>query len=136
MNRIILSTVDYKRIHDSINNAVRANSINEQEALTLSRELEKAEIIEPENMPGDVVTMNSTVKVTFAKTGKQLELKIVYPKEADVSRNLISIFSPIAAALIGYRVGDTIDWTVPSGPTTIRIDEITYQPEASGEFAV
>lgn len=136
MNRIILSNLDHKRILDSINKAVRANSISEQEALTLSKELEKAEVIEPEHMPNDVVTMNSTVKVTFAKTGKQLELKIVYPKEADISKNLISIFSPIAAALIGYRVGDTIDWNVPSGPTTIRIDEITYQPEASGEFAV
>lgn len=136
MNRIILSKLDYNRIYNSINKAEKTSAISEQEALALSKELEKAIVVEPQEIPNDVVTMNSTVKITFAKTGKQTELKIVYPQEADINKNLISIFSPIAAALIGYKVGDSIEWIVPSGPTSIRIDEIVYQPEAAGEFAL
>ncbi|MCE9538496.1 MAG: GreA/GreB family elongation factor, partial [Bacteroidetes bacterium] len=46
----------------------------------------------------------------------------------------ISIFSPIATALIGYKVSNEIEWIVPSGLTRIRIDEIIYQPEAAGDY--
>ena len=134
MNRIILSILDYKRIYNSINEAVESKSISEQEAQSLAKELEQAKIIMPEEMPDDIVTMNSVVKITFLKTEKQVKVKIVYPSEANLKENLISIFSPVAAALIGYKMGDTIDWIVPSGPTQIRIDEIIYQPEAAGDF--
>ncbi|MDR8389983.1 nucleoside diphosphate kinase regulator [Aliifodinibius sp. S!AR15-10] len=134
MNAITISTLDYQRIYKSINEAEDSNSITEKEAQALAGELEKAKIVEPQEMPNDVITMNSKVKITFVKSNKQIELKIVYPHEADINQNLISIFSPIAAALIGYKVGDTIDWIVPSGPTSIKIDEIIYQPEAEGQF--
>ena len=134
MNRITLSTLDYQRIYKSINEAEDANDISENEAQALSAELEQAKIVEPEEMPHNVVTMNSKVKITFVNTGKQIELKIVYPQDADINQNLISIFSPIAAALIGYKEGETIDWIVPSGPTRLKVDEIVYQPEAAGEY--
>jgi len=134
MNRITLSILDYKRIYKSINKAEESKSISEQEAQSLAKELEQAKIIMPEEMPDDIVTMNSVVKITFLKTEKQVKVKIVYPSEANLKENLISIFSPVAAALIGYKMGDTIDWIVPSGPTQIRIDEIIYQPEAAGDF--
>jgi regulator of nucleoside diphosphate kinase len=58
----------------------------------------------------------------------------VYPGQANLKENRISIFSPIATALIGYSVGSEIEWMVPTGATKIRIDEIIYQPEAAGEF--
>lgn len=134
MNRIILSSLDYERIYNSINKAEESKSISEQEAQSLAGELEKAKIVEPQEMPDDIVTMNSKVKITFVKTDKQMELQIVYPQDADINQNLISIFSPIAAALIGYKVGDTIEWIVPSGPTSIKINEITYQPESVGQY--
>ena len=134
MNRIILSSLDYKRIYDSIGKAQDTGAISNNEAESLAAELEQAKILEPQMMPHDVVTMNSKIKITFVKSGNQIELKIVYPEDADINQNLISIFSPIAAALIGYKVGDTIDWIVPSGPTSIKIDEIIYQPEAAGQF--
>lgn len=134
MNTLTLSKLDYHRIYNSINKALDSKSINEKEAQSLAGELEKAKIVEPQEMPNNVVTMNSKVKITFVRLDKQIEIKIVYPEDADINQNLISIFSPIAAALIGYKIGDTIDWIVPSGPTSIRIDEITYQPEAAGQF--
>ncbi len=56
------------------------------------------------------------------------------PDQANIRENKISIFSPIATALIGYRVSDEIEWVVPAGLTRIRIEEILYQPEAAGDY--
>ena len=134
MNRITLSTLDYQRIYKSINEAEESKTISENEAKSLAAELEQVKIVKPEEMPHNVVTMNTKVKITFANTAKQIELMIVYPQDADIKNNLISIFSPIAAALIGYKEGDTIDWIVPSGPTRITVDKIVYQPESAGDF--
>ncbi|HET6528563.1 MAG TPA: nucleoside diphosphate kinase regulator [Balneolaceae bacterium] len=134
MTKIILSELDFARIQKSIKEAEQSKSISKSEAESLSKELSDAKIVAPKEIPNDVVTMNSKVTITFLKNKKQIELNIVYPSEADSSKNKISIFSPIAAALIGNKIGDTIDWIVPSGPTNIRIDEISYQPESAGDF--
>ena len=74
------------------------------------------------------------VKIHFENNRTTTEFKIVYPDQADIKAKKISIFSPVASALIGYRVKDEIDWLVPSGMTKIIIDEIIYQPEAAGDF--
>ena len=78
--------------------------------------------------------MNSIVKIRFLKTNKELKFQIVYPDQANIKENKISIFSPVATALIGYKVSDEIEWVVPSGMTRIRIEEIIYQPEAEGNY--
>ena len=80
--------------------------------------------------------MNSKVIISFVETEKKIELQIIYPHDANVKENLISIFSPIAADLIGYKEGDIIDWIVPSGPTSIKVDKIIYQPEAAGKYNI
>lgn len=134
MKSITISTLDYERINKIISKGKSLKTVSEKETSALSAELEKANVVEPHEIPENVVTMNTKVKITFLKTGKQVELKLVYPNKADSNNNLISIFSPIAAGLIGYKEGDTIEWMVPSGPTSIRIDKIIYQPEAAGDF--
>ena len=78
--------------------------------------------------------MNSVVKIHFQNNKTVTEFKIVYPDQANIKEHKISIFSPVASALIGYSVHDEIDWIVPSGMTKIIIDEIIYQPEAAGDF--
>ena len=132
MNQIILSRLDYARIKKCINDAKK--SITDNEAESLLNELESAKIVEPGAIPPNVVTMNSVIKISFLKHKKQVQFQIVYPDQANLKENKISIFSPIATALIGYRTGDEIEWIVPAGLTKIRIDEIIYQPEAAGDF--
>ncbi len=134
MNRIIVNKKDYMRIHKSIDVARRQNTIGVNEAETLLNELHSALIVEPQEVPDDVVTMNSIVKISFLNTNKTLQFQIVYPDSANIKENRISIFSPVATALLGYRVSDEIEWMVPSGLTRIRIDKIVYQPEAAGDF--
>ncbi len=78
--------------------------------------------------------MNSVIKTSFVNTNKQIQFQLIYPDQANIKENKISIFSPIATALIGYKVGDEIEWIIPAGPNKIRIDEIIYQPVATGHY--
>ena len=134
MKNIIINRLDYARIKKCINDAKQFNSISNVEAEKLLTELNSAQIVEPDSIPSNVVTMNSIVKLSFLNKNQQLQFQIVYPDQANLKEKKISIFSPIATALIGYQVADEIEWIVPSGLTKIRIDEIIYQPEAAGDF--
>ncbi len=134
MKQILITKQDFTRIHKSISDAKQNNIIKKEDAEKLLNELHSAKIVESEEIPADVVTMNSVVKIHFQNNKTTTEFKIVYPDQADIKAKKISIFSPVASALIGYRVNDEIDWIVPSGMTKIVIDEIIYQPEAAGDF--
>lgn len=134
MSKIILSKLDYTRIHDSIKLARMTRAIKESEAEKLLGELNAAQIVEPQDIPADVVTMNSIIKLCFLNTNKIVQFQLVYPEKANLKENKISILSPIATALIGYKAGDEIEWVVPSGLTKIKIEAIVYQPEAAGDF--
>ncbi|KXK47685.1 MAG: GreA/GreB family elongation factor [Bacteroidetes bacterium OLB10] len=117
MSKIIINRLDYARIKKSINDAKQFRSISNDEAEKLLKELDSAKIVEPEAIPSNVVTMNSIVKLSFQNNNKQIQFQIVYPEQANVKENKISIFSPIATALIGYKVNDEIEWIVPAGLT-------------------
>jgi regulator of nucleoside diphosphate kinase len=134
MHRIIMNKLDYARILKSIQDGKNRKTINAKEAENLLNELHAAKIVEPYEVPANIVTMNSIVRIKFLKTGKEIKFQIVYPDLANMKENKISIFSPVATALIGYKVSDEIDWMVPSGMTKIRIEEIVYQPEAEGNY--
>lgn len=100
----------------------------------LDDELRRAKVVNPRSVPGDVVTMNSRVRVTDLDSGAEAVYELVFPGDADPGRNRISILAPVGTALIGFRVGDTVAWEVPSGLKRIKIEEILYQPEAAGDF--
>ncbi|MBS1626498.1 MAG: nucleoside diphosphate kinase regulator [Bacteroidetes bacterium] len=134
MSKLIINSLDYDRIKKCISDAKQFKSINKAEAEKLMAELNSAKIVAPKAIPANVVTMNSIVKLIFLNNNKQIQFQIVYPEQADIKKNKISIFSPIATALIGYKVGDEIEWIVPAGLTKIKINEIIYQPEAAGDY--
>ena len=136
MSRIIMNSLDYTRIMKSIDDAKSKKTIKADEAEKLINELNSAKIVDPQDVPVDIVTMNSIVKVSFLNTKKEVQFQIVYPDQANFRENKISIFSPVATALIGYKESDEIEWMVPSGMTKIRIDKIIYQPEAAGDYAL
>ena len=134
MKKVTLTKNDYTRIYKAITDAKNSKTINSNEAEKLLSELSKAEIVPSEKIDKDVVTMNSEVKLFFENTQKEQSFKIVYPQDANLKENKISIFSPIATALIGYKIGDEIEWIVPGGMTKIKIVDLMYQPEAAGDF--
>ena len=101
----------------------------------LQAELDRAEVLAPEEMPATVVTMNSTVQFAIAETGKEFRLTLVYPRDMDGSADKISILAPVGGALLGLSVGDELAWPGPGGkPMTVRVKDILYQPESAGEL--
>lgn len=99
----------------------------------LEDELARAQIVRPDQIPADVVTMNSRVVFEDEQTREQREVVLVYPNEADIDAGKISILVPVGSALLGLRVGQSIDWTLPGGQKRrYRVVAVPYQPEAAG----
>ena len=99
----------------------------------LRQELERAEVVAAAEIPPDVVTMNSQVRVRDLSNGRVTVYTLVFPRDSDFSRNRISILAPIGTALLGLRVGNVIEWKVPAGTRRLKIESVLYQPEAAGE---
>ena len=100
----------------------------------LAHELERGTEVESADIAADIVTMNSTVRVTDTDAGTTHLYTIVFPADADYERGRISILSPLGTALLGYRAGDVVTWEMPGGTRQLRIEELVYQPEAAGDF--
>jgi regulator of nucleoside diphosphate kinase len=101
---------------------------------TLEEELARCEEVSSEKVAADVVTMNSRVLLSDMLTGNEIACTLVFPQEADASKQRISVLAPLGTAILGYRVGDVIDWPMPSGARQYKILGISYQPEAAGDY--
>lgn len=101
----------------------------------LEEELGRARVVESKDIPADVVTMNSRVQFEDVKSGERLEATLVYPNNADVGANRISVLAPVGSALLGLAVGQSIVWPLPGGGDRhLRVIGVTYQPEAAGDL--
>lgn len=101
----------------------------------LRDELARANVVEPDKMPAEIVTMHSTARVEDESTGESHELTLVYPREVDGSAGKVSVLAPVGSAMLGLRVGQSIEWTMPGGRhARLRVTAIEYQPEASGDL--
>ena len=132
---IYITEVDLDRLTRLIDrNGWSRKGWNKPYLSRLEGELERAKVVAPRDVPTDAVTMNSTVRLRDLGSGKQLTYTLVFPNEADVDQGKISILAPIGTAMIGYRVGDVIEWEVPSGLRRLKVEEVLYQPEAAGDY--
>ena len=102
----------------------------------LERELNRAAIVESTEIPADIVTMNSTVRLVDGSTGEILTLTLVYPDQANISEARVSVLAPVGMAILGCRQGETIEWNVPAGTRSLRIERILFQPEAAGLYTL
>jgi regulator of nucleoside diphosphate kinase len=100
----------------------------------LAGELNRAKIVDPHDIPKDVITLNSTAQLVDQETGDEMVYTLVFPEEADVSQGKISILAPIGTAMLGFKEGDIFEWDTPGGKQKIRVVKILFQPEASGDF--
>lgn len=127
--QIILSSQDLQRLERLL------DSVSPDAApglAALRRELDRAEVVEPDAMPADVITMNSTARFVDELSGREFELTLVYPDDMHLTHGTVSILAPIGSALLGLSVGQSIDWALPGDrTTTLRILAVTYQPEAA-----
>jgi regulator of nucleoside diphosphate kinase len=129
---ITLSRLDVERIEALL----EAPALRDSEvAQRLRAEFDRAEIVEPAAMPHDVVSMNSSADCVDESNDKHYTLTLVYPKDADADAGRISVLAPVGSALLGLRVGQSIDWPGQgSKPHRLKVTAIHYQPEAAGDL--
>jgi regulator of nucleoside diphosphate kinase len=127
---ILVSRLDCERIEVLL----ESPAAEHHDTAALRAELERADIVEPANMPPDVITMNSTARFRDEDSGEEREITLVYPRDAGNGPGLVSILAPVGSALLGLRVGDSIRWPVPGGDLDLCVLSIHYHPEAAGEF--
>lgn len=129
---LILSSLDVDRLEALLTQMSAAAFPGKAD---LEAEIARADIVEPTDIPPDVVTMNSTVTFDMAESGKQFQLTLVYPKDLDGSIEKVSVFAPVGSALLGLSVGDELAWPSVGGKSmTVRVTGIVYQPERAGEL--
>lgn len=128
--KVILSSLDAERLEKLLESTPAKSFPGKDD---LETELSRAQIVEPEDMPPNVVTMHSTVRFRVESSAEEFCLTLVYPGEVDASGTKISILAPVGSALLGLSQGDEIEWPKPGGGSMrVRIEEVTYQPERSG----
>jgi regulator of nucleoside diphosphate kinase len=130
--KIIITVDDHRRLKALLASQLTQALAGKTYLDDLRRELEEAEIVEPECIPGDVVTMNSTVRLREIGYKNMETYTLVYPRDANIAAGQLSILAPIGTAILGYRTGDVVQWRVPHGSVRIIIDEVVFQPEREG----
>lgn len=97
--------------------------------------LATAHIVPGEEVPNDVVTMNSYVVYRDLGTGMAQEVTLVYPELADSARQRLSVTSAVGVALLGARLGEEVTALLPNGQQRrLKILAVPFQPEAAGQF--
>lgn len=126
---ILITEKDLLRIKNVL------NKVQNEDYEDLELELDRAKVISDDSVPRDLVTMNSKIKFLIVQENREMITTIVYPSEANPSEGKISVLASLGSALIGLREGQEINWMFPDGKTkTLRILEVLYQPEASGDW--
>lgn len=133
---IFITASDKEKLEKLIKDAREYNLAKKEYIYKLEQELLRAKVVKPEETPNDVITMNSQVSLIDLETGEEMIYTLVFPDQADLSNNKISIFAPIGTAILGCKVNDVIEWQVPGGVAKFRVNKILYQPEAAGDFGL
>lgn len=130
--RRVVTINDYQRLIGLI----EMNSINKTQEITdrLLNELKVAKMLPQEGIAKGIVTMNSRLLLREVAGHRETEVTITYPEEANSKARKVSILSQVGAALLGCHEGDVVSWPTPTGIGRFKIVNVTYQPEAAGDF--
>jgi regulator of nucleoside diphosphate kinase len=126
----IVTAADYHELTSAIV-AARKLAVLEPGTRMLQEKLAHAVIGGRSDLPPDVITMYTRAEVTDVDTGERLNLMLVFPIDADVEQERVSVFDPLGAAMLGRRAGDQIRWDVPYGVRRFEIKAVHFQPETA-----
>jgi len=133
-NPIYVTSQDKQRLEDLLMEVEVSDPRKHGDLKALTEELHRAVIIDPKDVFADVITMNSRAEMRDLESGETVAFTLVFPSEANIDEERISVLAPIGAGMLGYRVGDEFTWNVPGGLRRMRVMKVDYQPEAAGNF--
>jgi len=122
---IVMTQVDARMLRALLASRAAGSVGTDREYLDeLHGEVDRATVLDPVEMPTNVVSMQSRVRVVDLGTGERHEFVLVYPNEADVRESRVSVLAPLGTAVLGYREGDEVEWIMPSGLRRLRIERV------------
>lgn len=100
----------------------------------LDEELGRAHVVLATDIPPEVVTMNTRLRLRDLDSDKEMVFTLVFPSDADVEQGKISVLAPLGTAVLGFRRGDAFEWHMPGRVRRLQVEEVLYQPEAAGDY--
>lgn len=119
LNPVVLCEEDFSKLKQLV--SLPAAKADE---MSLAYEIGRAIIVKNESFPPNTIRIGSKVCIEDAETKKLHEFTIVLPSAADIKRKFVSVLSPMATAIIGFRQGEEVVWKMPSGLKRILIKEV------------
>ncbi len=107
---ITVSTSDLERLEGLLS---KPPTRNRSDLDGLRAELDRANVLDGDAMPDNIIMMNSRARFREETSGREYELTLAWPHEANAADGKVSIFSPAGSALLGLSVGQSIDWQTP-----------------------
>ena len=133
IRHIHITAHDMQRLRQLLRALARTQARDHAHLESLEEELDRAIVLNAAEPPAEVIGMGTRVRVRDLDSGQRLDYTLVYPSEADVQSNQVSILAPLGTALLGYGVGDQIEWQMPGGVRRLLIERILHQPEPRQE---
>ncbi len=124
--QLIVLRDDYETIMTYVKQGLGKNRFNRKDVEDLEAELRRSKLVAKEELPVDVVRLNSTVTIKDEQETSILQVTVVTPENADIKKKWISIMSPIGTALLGFKKGEKVSWKVPAGKKTFTILDVQH----------
>lgn len=125
-----ISTLDYARLELLLQRL----PLQDLPRLYLQAELEKATVVDPVELPPDVISMNSKVQLKLSVNDEIRELQLVYPKDLQSDKAQLSVLAPVGMALLGRCEGEFIQWQHAATYGQIEVIKLLSQPEREGFY--
>lgn len=133
---IVMTDFDWRRLRGLLRILRERSSVDVNNLNALELELERARVVPAERVPSNVVTMNSRVTLLDADGDHRTSVALVFPDSPASEGSGVPVLSPLGLALLGCREGDEMVWPTRNGVRRIRLERVTYQPEALGHYLV
>jgi len=128
---IIISQQDLQRLETMLDHQAKLSPTMQH----LEDELARADMVAPQDVPANVVTMNARVLIVIAPAVEAMEITLVYPHDFRGDKGQVNVIAPIGAAILGLAEGQEIEWPQPDGHLMkVKIEKVLYQPEREGDY--
>ena len=129
---IIMTWPDHARLTELIEaQRYKENGLDAQAFDRLAGELARAQLVALQDIPPDVVTMNSMIRVRNPDSHEVFTFTLSWPDDADAGNGRINVLAPLGMALLGCSVGQQVEWPVHGEIRRFCVEEVLFQPENS-----
>lgn len=129
---IVVTDRDFSRLSALVRARTAGDTRDQEHIERLEEELVHSMPVGAAEVPTDLVTMHSRVTIRDLDAGTSRTYTLVFPNEACLPSGRLSVLAPLGTAVLGYRVGDEIEWPMPGGVRRVRIESVRQTRSAGG----